>query len=95
MVEHRHRNVLAGLLALQHLLAQLVALGVYHGLRVYPSTVHHDGEEAIHPAVVASGYGYGLPGLDTCAHLHEVLGVVGVDGLKAVVVANYYGVAVL
>ena len=68
---------------------QIVRTHVDQNLRVHPAAIHHDGEKTEHTVVLSAHNGDGLSGLHLVAHLHQVLGVMSVDRLKAVVMSYH------
>ena len=91
----RHNNSVAALPALHGLAAQPMALDLNDRLRINPATIDHDGKETEHPSVVATNDGYGLTGLHALTYFHKILGIEGVDGLQAVVMAHHDDIAIL
>ena len=65
-----------------------MALHFQDGLRVDTSTIHHDRELTISLIVLGSYDGDGLSCLHTLPHLHEVLGIVGIDGFQSIVMTD-------
>ena len=71
----------------------MMVLEVYNGRRIDASAVHHDAEVAINLAVAFANDGNGLSCLDVRTDVNEVLGIVAIDGLQSVAVADDDGIA--
>ena len=71
----------------QSFLAEFVALQFDNDFRSDASAIHHNGKFTVGFPSFTAHNGYRLPGIDLLSHLHEVLGVVSIDGFEAIVVA--------
>lgn len=77
------------------LMAQLMAAGLKKGRGIDAGTVDHDGEEAVDAVIALADDGDSLSGTDMIADTDEVMGVVGIDGLEAVVMTDNDDIAIL